>query len=56
MYVEAWKNTKIDLNDFQNSPSLLYELEPDMQAEVIAGLVQQMEEHPEEHRPRAQRI
>ena len=47
MYVEAWKNTNIDLNDFQNSPSLLYELEPDMQAEVIAGLVQQMEEHPE---------
>jgi len=47
MFVDAWKETNIALDDFQQAGDLLYQLGPNIQAEVIAQLVQQVEEHPE---------
>ena len=46
MFVEAWKETNIYLDDFYNAVDLLDPLRPDTQAEVVGQLVQQVEEHP----------
>jgi len=47
MFVEAWQETVIEWTDFFSAVSLLDELEPSTQAEVVKQLVQQVRDHPE---------
>jgi hypothetical protein len=47
MFVDAWKETNIDLGDFQQAVDLLDQLAPSIQSEVVGQLVELVEEHPE---------
>ena len=47
MFVDAWKETNIDLYDFQQAVDLLDELEPNTQSEVVGRLAELVEENPE---------
>ncbi len=47
MFVDAWKETNIDLDDFQQAAYILDQLGPKTQADVVGQLVEQVEEHPE---------
>jgi len=47
MFVDAWKETSIGSDDFDDTLDLLDELDPNTQAEVVEQLVQQVRDHPE---------
>lgn len=47
MYVDAWEETNIELGDFHNALDLLDALDPDKQVEVVARLIRQVRERPE---------